>query len=480
MGIVNQIMNKGIVMKAKNPSMLRLWRITCLLFSGAMFLASFPALAVPSFARQTGMACAACHTVFPELTPFGREFKLNGYVISNLKTVKDFTLRKEDILELNEIPPVSFMFQASGTSTAKRLPDSAGLPSSLAQNDTYEFPEQASFFVAGRIAPQIGAFIQITYGSADGTVGFDNTDIRYANNLSDANRDFLFGVTLNNSPTVQDVWNSTPAWGFPYEGPDAAPVPSAATQIDGTLAQAVGGASAYFWWDNALYGEAGIYRSSPQGFMNNTTGGNGPLDSTAEGVMKGVAPYWRFAYQTQWDRNSLELGTYGMYVDFYPGGGMPLSGPTNSFTDIAADAQYQFIGDENIFSVLSTYIHEDQKLNADYLAGASNLNDTLQTFKLVGNYYFRRKYGLSLGYFDTWGSTDNLLYTPDSVIGSNNGSPDSEAFTAQLSYLPWLNTKFVVQYTAYSKFNGASSNYDGNGRKASDNNTLFVLGWVNF
>ena len=33
--------------------------------------------AVPSFARQTGMNCVACHTSFPELTPFGREFKLN-------------------------------------------------------------------------------------------------------------------------------------------------------------------------------------------------------------------------------------------------------------------------------------------------------------------------------------------------------------------------------------------------------------------
>ena len=44
-----------------------------------------PSRAVPSFARQTGMACAACHTVFPELTPFGREFKLNGYVLDNIK-----------------------------------------------------------------------------------------------------------------------------------------------------------------------------------------------------------------------------------------------------------------------------------------------------------------------------------------------------------------------------------------------------------
>lgn len=37
-----------------------------------------PALAVPSFARQTGAQCAACHVSFPELTPFGRSFKLSG------------------------------------------------------------------------------------------------------------------------------------------------------------------------------------------------------------------------------------------------------------------------------------------------------------------------------------------------------------------------------------------------------------------
>jgi len=39
---------------------------------------SLPAYAVPSFARQTGMQCATCHTVFPGLTVFGRQFKLRG------------------------------------------------------------------------------------------------------------------------------------------------------------------------------------------------------------------------------------------------------------------------------------------------------------------------------------------------------------------------------------------------------------------
>src|SRR6201997_2890239 len=38
-----------------------------------------PAQALPSFARQTGQPCGACHTDFPALTPFGRSFKLRGY-----------------------------------------------------------------------------------------------------------------------------------------------------------------------------------------------------------------------------------------------------------------------------------------------------------------------------------------------------------------------------------------------------------------
>ena len=37
--------------------------------------------ALPSFARQTGQRCAACHVGgnWPQLTPWGRFFKLAGY-----------------------------------------------------------------------------------------------------------------------------------------------------------------------------------------------------------------------------------------------------------------------------------------------------------------------------------------------------------------------------------------------------------------
>src|ERR1700687_4363895 len=44
---------------------------------------AFDAQALPVFARQTGQSCVACHAggQFPELTPYGRMFKLTGYTL---------------------------------------------------------------------------------------------------------------------------------------------------------------------------------------------------------------------------------------------------------------------------------------------------------------------------------------------------------------------------------------------------------------
>jgi len=128
---------------------------TCLAFF------STHSLAVPSFARQTGIACEGCHTVFPELTPFGRSFKLKGYLMDNLPQVKGVTSDNKEALLLNQLPPLSMMFQTSYTSTSKALPElNAG--AGPGQNGQVLFPQQASLFYAGRIAPKIGGFIQVS------------------------------------------------------------------------------------------------------------------------------------------------------------------------------------------------------------------------------------------------------------------------------------------------------------------------------
>ena len=43
---------------------------------------------------------------------------------------------------------------------------------------------------------------------------------------------------------------------------------------------------------------------------------------------------------------------------------------------------------------------------------------------------------------------------------------------------PRFNVRVGVQYTMYSKFDGASRNFDGAGGSASDNNTLRVFTWI--
>ncbi len=453
----------------------------------AALLATPMAHAVPSFARQTGMTCEACHTVYPELNHFGRMFKANGYTLDNLKQVRGITAKKDEMLSLADLPPLSAMIQVSYTQLAKPLPDGTGAPGH-SQSGTVDFPQQFSIFYAGKIAPHVGAFLQITYGNDSGTIGIDNTDIRYANNfIFENDKSLVYGLTINNNPTVQDLWNSTPAFGFPYAGTNAGVSPIAGTQIDGTLAQDVAGISAYAMWNEQLYAELGVYRSAKQGAVNPVSGAAGPLDGTTSNVLRSSAPYFRLAYEYNWGRNSLEVGTYGATFKLYPGGGTTtapalLSGPFNEFRDVAEDFQYQFIADEHVFSLTGTRIHENMNLDASYAAGASaNSRDTLTTTRVNANYYYQRKYGGTLAHFATTGSIDNVLYpapVAPGVVTSANGSPETTGWVGELNYVPWLNMKLSLQYTHFGKFNGASTNYDGFNRNASANDTTYLLFWL--
>jgi len=457
----------------------------------ATSLIASTANAVPSFARQTGMSCSACHTVFPELTPFGREFKLNGYVIDNIRQIKNISMGNRETLAISSTPPLSAMVQVSYTHTKTALPDSA-VDGVTAKDGDVLFPQQASLFYAGKIAENLGAFVQLTFDGAADHFGFDNADIRYArylatNNTTDKKdeaqswrqrHDLIFGITLNNNPTVQDPWNTTAAWGFPYSGSSVAPSLNASAKLDsgaGGVGQSAAGIGAYVWLDHAFYSELSVYTASK-------TGGAHPLDSTQSGVIHGLAPYLRFGYEHRWDRNSLFVGAYGSRFDILPGNSLPLGGATDRYTDLAVDAQYQFIGDQHLITVLATYIHENQDLQASLASGAAaQVKNDLRTIKLAAEYSYQRLIGGALGLFDTTGSSDVNLYPNSATVdGSANGSPDGRGFLMELNYLPWLNTKLQLQYVHFLKFNGATTDYAGIGRNASDNDTVYLLAWLNW
>ena len=90
---------------------------------------------------------------------------------------------------------------------------------------------------------------------------WDNTDIRYANTASIGPLDVIYGITANNNPTVQDVWNTTPAWAFPYAVSTLAPTPAARTLIEGAFAAHVVGVGAYAFINDMLYLELTGYRT---------------------------------------------------------------------------------------------------------------------------------------------------------------------------------------------------------------------------
>jgi hypothetical protein len=425
------------------------------------------ALAVPSFARQTGMACEACHTVFPELTPFGRAFKMNGYLIDNLPQVKGLTADKKEALLLNWLPPLSLQFIASYTKFQTALPDPNG---GVSQNGTVQFPEEASLFYAGRIAPKVGGFIQLTFDNNDNTFGWDNTDIRFAD-IATLGKDkpLTWGVTFNNSPTVQDPWNTLPAWQYPFSQTSSlAPEPIATTQLEGIGNGAVAGLTAYGWWNNLVYAELGAYAAAPHGL------GGTPLNSSfPDTTVHGTSPYLRLAVQPQWGRHSFAAGIFGFSDQLTPQGNNVVSGPTNNYWDAGFDAQYQFIGDDNIVSAQFRYIYERQSLYATAATLATDPNNHLQSYRLGASYFYQRMIGGSIGYAATTGNSNAALYAP-------TGSPNTTAWAFEVDYLPWQNVKLAIQYTLYTKFNGASNNYDGNGRNASDNNTLYLFAWFAF
>jgi hypothetical protein len=420
-----------------------------------------PVSAVPSYARQTGLACSGCHYTPPELNPAGRRFKLLGYVdrADDTKVIKTDPGKRRAALELLASLPLSAMFETSFTSTKSPQPGT--------QNGSFEFPQDVSLFLSGAWTTHVGSFVQVTYDTQDDHFTSDNTDIRYANTRKLGGKELVYGLNFNNNPTVEDLWNSTPAWGFPWVASDSAPTPTASPIIDGPLAQDVAGFGGYAMWDNHLYANATLYRSEHVGAPQPNTGTGASFN------IRGVAPYWRVAWQQLTGKTQYEFGTYGIHMESTPNG---ISGLEDSYTDWALDTQIdRSLFRTDVLSFRATYIHENSNLLASLAAGASSpAPNHLNTVMANVEYHFGNRYSGTFGIFNTGGTVNPLLYPPAPLTGSANGDPRGAGYIANFSYWPWQNLQLAAQYTGYTRFNGGATNYDGSGRNASANDTIYL------
>jgi len=433
-------------------------------------LSATQAWALPAFARQTGQSCVACHAggQFPELTPYGRMFKLTGYTYGE------------------HANPVSAMGIVDWTGNNN---NSDGMGGQLTDLDRRFLLDFGSVFLAGKITDNIGGFGQWTYTVHDrqdnegnwlGHFGSDNFDLRYANQDSANDKGLIWGLTLHNNPTVQDVFNSSPAWGYPYIAPSgkASVAAPPATMIEGGaaaggLASSVAGTGVYALVDKSVYLEFTNYQTAkgPWSFLSigNSTGDpNYPLT-----YVQSWNPYVRVAYTHEWGPQNITVGAFGMQANILPldGNNYPIYGQgATHYSDTGVDAQYQYLLSPHTVTGQFRWVHEAVNDDTQNFFSAPA---TLNSLKLKGTYVYQEKYGVSLAYTNVTGSADPTAYS-----ASANNSPNTTYWTPEVFWLPLRNLRVGLQFNLFTRYLGAKTNYDGNGRNASDNNNAFLYLWL--
>lgn len=444
-------------MRRQHYSQIYHWGIFILVGLTLNVLFSPQAAAVPSFSRQTGQACAACHTSYPGLTPYGRQFKLSGYQMSTLKQVKSQANKSSPGMSLNRVPNLSVILQAGEAYLNKRV--------SGTQNPSADFPKELGLYYAGRIAPHLGTFLQATYDSS-GDFGVDMSDMRYARRATLFSKPTTWGLDINNGPSFEDLWNSTPGYGWPYVENDAAVGPTIGPFMASDAVQTnVIGIGAYQYWNNLLYAYVGVYQAAPQG--------NTPANWNNGATISGAAPYYRIAFTPT---ANLEIGSFGFFTDFHPNNG---NSRKDHYSDIGLDTQYQlYPNQDNILTLHASYIYQKHSgLNGTVSGYSGSDSLTTQFVNIDGNWYYEHRYGIGLGFFYSKGDRStyyNMVYDNGSDGFKANTRPNTNGEIVQLDYFPWQNVRLSTQYIAYNKFNGSSSNYNGQGRSASDNNTWLL------
>lgn len=122
--------------------------------------------ALPSYARQTGMACASCHfQKYPALTAFGRAFKASGFTLMGTQTtVQGERLSLPSVLNGSIFLKIRYQ-KTNGTENVGERTTNSG---------EVQFPDEFALLFGGRVSENIGFMLegQLADHSAPFVAGF--------------------------------------------------------------------------------------------------------------------------------------------------------------------------------------------------------------------------------------------------------------------------------------------------------------------
>jgi hypothetical protein len=354
--------------------------IFCTVVLALLFVPSESALATASFARQTGLSCAACHmqSYGPWLTPLGQKFKLDGYVAGHANKLPDL------------INPLSLEVLGSLTHTQNGVPGGSYYDNTSGHSDANNnvVADWAALYYTGRVTDKVGAYLQLNFDPQIGrSISLAMADIRAADHTTILGNDITYGITVNNAPTMSDFWMTTYAWMYPYTQSSVTVTPAAQPWLQSLMDGAnTAGATAYAMINNHLYLEAGAYTSQSRhmakglGVWNDGSQSSDPLG----GLIDGGAPYWRVFLQHSIGPHRMMIGTYGLLAKVFPFY-MRQYG-TDSYQEYDVDANYTYmLNDDNMLMAMARYSHDVMNMSASHALGfASNARNHLDSLMMMG------------------------------------------------------------------------------------------------
>ncbi|RMG45223.1 MAG: hypothetical protein D6719_00525 [Candidatus Dadabacteria bacterium] len=343
--------------------------------------------AVPNFARKTGLACSSCHSSFPRLNAFGREFFRNGYVRTG-ETEPMFELSETAFLDKNLFGVLAKMRpydkKDSGDSKIRAFHE---IELFIAGSSGGVLGNNLSFFA--EIEAEDETDFSLELAPFEAAYHFMPEFSIYFGNRSLADGD-PFGTITNHGRVTRSkrvAFNQTFSSG---NNPDAK---KQGIAVKGTI-------------NDAFYYAARI------GTDNGDPEGEGEEDFAG-----------RVAYIFPWCDHAFHIGGY------YADGKQAVVGAAGGTTDVdftrwIIDAMY----DTDDFTVIFAYQNADD----DTVAGGSETNTG---WYAEGSYYYRKD--------------GNPLFVPTvrwDQYETNDGNDDYSELTVQLAYYFKENIKAFVEY----------------------------------
>jgi hypothetical protein len=147
----------------------------------ALALSTGRAWAIPAFARKYKTSCVTCHTIFPKLTPFGEQFRRNGYrfpgVDSDNVKAEPVALGTDEQKKqfpdavwpatVSPFPALAFGFNGQGIFHPDRG-SSAGVADNGARFNMDTLIEEGHLWAAGSVDDSITYYSELTASRTSG------------------------------------------------------------------------------------------------------------------------------------------------------------------------------------------------------------------------------------------------------------------------------------------------------------------------